>query len=179
MGKWSDVYSLGATFYETLVGRPPFTAATLGETLQQVMTVEPVSPRRLNPAIPRDLETICLKCLEKNPARRYQTGQELADELQRFLDDRPILARPTSRTEKFFRWCRRNPVIAGAIAAVSLAAVFAIVSLWIGLSKATAALKEADETAEHAMHMVDQLWSNQCRDTVRSTRHAAFEGGHL
>ncbi|MFN0021843.1 MAG: protein kinase domain-containing protein [Pirellulaceae bacterium] len=157
MGKWSDVYSLGATFYETLVGRPPFTAATLGETLQQVMTVEPVSPRRLNPAIPRDLETICLKCLEKNPARRYQTGQELADELQRFLDDRPILARPTSRTEKFVRWCRRNPVIAGAIAAVSVAAVFAIVSLWVGLSQALAAKKESDETTTVAMEMLDKL----------------------
>jgi eukaryotic-like serine/threonine-protein kinase len=157
MGKWSDVYSLGATFYETLVGRPPFTAATLGETLQQVMTVDPVSPRSLNPAIPRDLETICLKCLEKNPARRYQTGQELADELQRFLDDRPILARPTSRTEKFVRWCRRNPVIAGAIAAVSLAAVFAIVSLWIGLSQALAAKEEANDALNHSMDIVEDL----------------------
>jgi serine/threonine protein kinase len=157
MGTWSDVYSLGATLYETLVGRPPFTAATLGETLQQVMTVDPVSLRSLNPAVPRDLETICLKCLEKSPARRYQTGNELADELQRFLDDRPILARPTSRTEKFVRWCRRNPFIAGSIAAVSVAAVFAIVSLWIGLSRATAALKEADETNEDQFGMIDDL----------------------
>lgn len=164
MGKWSDVYSLGATLYETLVGRPPFTAATLGETLQQVMTVDPVSPRRLNPAIPRDIETICLKCLEKPPARRYQTAGELAEELQRFLEDRPILARPTSRTEKFVRWCRRNPVVAGAIAAVSLAAVFAIISLWIGRNqaiegekRATAALKEADETFEDQFGMIDRL----------------------
>lgn len=157
MGKWSDVYSLGATLYEALVGRPPFTAATLGETLQQVMSVDPVSPRSLNPAIPRDIETICLKCLEKSPARRYQTARELADELQRFLDDRPILARPTSRTEKFVRWCRRNPVIAGAIAAVSVAAVFAIISLWVGLSRATVARDEADATAQDAMDMVDQL----------------------
>ena len=157
MGKWSDVYSLGATLYETLVGRPPFTAATLGETLQQVMTADPVSPRRLNPAIPRDIETICLKCLEKLPARRYQTAGELAEELQRFLEDRPILARPTSRTEKFVRWCRRNPVVAGAIAAVSVAAIFAIISLWIGLSRATAALKEADETAWDQFGMIDQL----------------------
>ncbi|MBC7856320.1 MAG: protein kinase [Pirellulaceae bacterium] len=157
MGKWSDVYSLGATLYETLVGRPPFTAATLGETLQQVMTVDPVSPRRLNPAIPRDVETICLKCLEKSPARRYQTAGELAEELQRFLEDRPILARPTSRTEKFVRWCRRNPVVAGAITAVSVAALFAIISLWIGLSRATAALKEADERGNEMAEMVDDL----------------------
>jgi eukaryotic-like serine/threonine-protein kinase len=173
MGKWSDVYSLGATLYEALVGRPPFTAATLGETLQQVMSVDPVSPRSLNPAIPRDIETICLKCLEKSPARRYQTAHELADELQRFLDDRPILARPTSRTEKFARWCRRNPVIAGAIAAVSLAAVVAIVGLWVGRNqalegerKATAALQEADETAEDAMDMVDQLMLRISEETL-------------
>ncbi len=167
MGKWSDVYSLGATFYESLVGRPPFTAATLGETLQQVMTVDPVSLRSLNPAIPRDLETICLKCLEKSPARRYQTGQELADELQRFLDDRPILARPTSRTEKFVRWCRRNPVVAGAIAAVSVAAVFAIISLWIGLIWATAALKEADERGNEQADMVTELLVRIGDETLR------------
>lgn len=178
MGNWSDIYSLGATLYEALVGRPPFSAATLGETLQQVMSVDPVSPRTLNPAIPRDIETICLKCLEKSPARRYQTGQELADELQRFLEDRPILASPTSRTEKFVRWCRRNPVIAGAIAAVSAAAVVAIVSLWVGRNqalegerrategerrategerKATAALQETEKALQFSMNMVDQL----------------------
>ena len=173
MGKWSDIYSLGATLYESLVGRPPFTAATLGETLQQVMSADPVSPRTLNPAIPRDIETICLKCLEKSPARRYQTGKELADELQRFLDDRPILARPTSRTEKFVRWCRRNPVIAGAIVAVSLAAVVAIVGLWVGRNqalegerKATDALQEADETAQDAMDMVDQLMTKISEETL-------------
>ncbi|MCE9527849.1 MAG: serine/threonine-protein kinase [Planctomycetales bacterium] len=173
MGKWSDIYSLGATLYESLVGRPPFTAATLGETLQQVMSVDPVSPRTLNPAIPRDIETICLKCLEKSPARRYQTGKELADELQRFLDDRPILARPTSRTEKFVRWCRRNPVIAGAIVAVTTAAVVAIVGLWVGRNqalegerKATDALREADETAQDAMDMVDQLMTKISEETL-------------
>lgn len=180
MGNWSDIYSLGATLYEALVGRPPFTAATLGETLQQVMSVDPVSPRTLNPAIPKDIETICLKCLEKSPARRYQTGQELADELQRFLEDRPILASPTSRSEKFVRWCRRNPVIAGAIAAVSAAAVVAIISLWIGRNqalegekrategerKATAALQETEETLQFAMKMVDQTLVRLGKETL-------------
>lgn len=173
MGNWSDIYSLGATLYESLVGRPPFTAATLGETLQQVMSVDPVSPRTLNPAIPRDIETICLKCLEKSPARRYQTGRELADELQRFLDDRPILARPTSRTEKFVRWCRRNPVIAGAIAAVSVAAIVAIAGLWIGRNQAIegknqalAAKGETDEALNDAMNMVDQLLVRISEETL-------------
>ncbi len=173
MGKWSDVYSLGATLYETLVGRPPFTAATLGETLQQVMTVDPVSPRRLNPAIPRDVETICLKCLEKSPARRYQTAGELAEELQRFLEDRPILARPTATWEKVIRWCRRNPAWAGSIAIVSVALMVSFVGLWVGRNqalegerKATAALHEADETNQAAMKMVDQLLVRISEETL-------------
>ncbi|MHC1766308.1 MAG: WD40 repeat domain-containing serine/threonine protein kinase [Verrucomicrobiia bacterium] len=112
VGRPSDVFGLGGILYFLLTARAPFQGESLEATIHQVLTTEPVSPRLLNPSVPRDLETICLKCLEKEPARRYATAQEMADELGRFLDDKPILARPVSRSEKAWRWCRRNPAIA-------------------------------------------------------------------
>ena len=108
----ADVYALGATLYEVLTGRPPFQGPSVVAILAQVRSHEPVSPAELQPALPRDLETICLKCLQKEPAKRYATAGELAADLDRFLDGRPILARPISSTEMFVRWCRKNKTIA-------------------------------------------------------------------
>lgn len=129
IGPQTDVYALGAVLYACLAGRPPFQAATLTETLRQVVEQDPVSPSLLNPAIPVDLATICLKCLRKEPAKRYGSAQELADDLRRFLRGESILARPTSTMEKAVKWCRRKPVLA-ALWGVSAAAVL----LTIGLS---------------------------------------------
>ncbi len=116
----SDVYSLGAMLYHLLTSRPPFVGESVTETLDQVFHREPLSPRLLNAGVPRDLETICLKCLEKEPARRYPTAQALADELDRFLKHEPIRARPIRAPEKLWRWCRRKPALATLIGLVHL-----------------------------------------------------------
>jgi eukaryotic-like serine/threonine-protein kinase len=119
----TDVYGLGAILYRILTGRPPFQAATMTEILMQVMVEEPVPPARLNPCIPADLETVCLKCLEKEPSRRYQTAAELADDLRRFLDGMPVTARRVSTIGRARRWARRNPMIAGLAAGLALVLV--------------------------------------------------------
>ncbi len=126
----SDVYSLGAMLYFLLTGKPPHAGETVHETLAKVLGSEPAAPRALNRNLPRDLETICLKCLEKEPRSRYASAKELADELGRFLSNQPILARPASRVEKAWRSCRRNPVVAtlALSLAISLAAFLIVLS---------------------------------------------------
>ena len=118
IGRHSDIYALGAILYYLLTTRPPFAAATAHEIVHQVLTAEPVGPRSLDPSVPRDLETICLKSLEKEPHRRYRTAQELADELWRFLRGERIQARPVGPLGRFLRWCRRNRKVAALAATV-------------------------------------------------------------
>jgi WD40 repeat protein len=131
VGPASDVYALGAILYELLSGRPPYRGETAIDTLQQVLLAEPVPIKRLLPALSRDLATICTKCLEREVTNRYASAQELANDLRRFLADRPILARPSSRWEHAWRWCRRNRALAAALGSVVLLLLtVSVVSMW-------------------------------------------------
>lgn len=116
----SDIYGLGAILYYLLTGRPPFLGASIPETLRMVLETDPVSPRLLNPAISRDLETVCLKCLEKDPLRRYKSASDLALDLQRYLRDEPVTARPPNTAYRFIKFVRRNRLAVGAATVVVL-----------------------------------------------------------
>ncbi|MHC5039978.1 MAG: serine/threonine-protein kinase, partial [Planctomycetota bacterium] len=132
----SDVYSLGAALYEMLVGRPPFEGATMINVIRKVIMEEPAALRKWNPAVPRDLETICLKCLEKEPERRYPSAEALGEDLRRYLESEPITARPASMAYRLSKRVRRNPAlyVTGAVAALLLLGVgvyFIFVGPWL------------------------------------------------
>ena len=151
VGPATDVYALGATLYEVLTGRPPFRGESEAETLRLVLDAEPVAPRSLRPGLPRDLETICLKCLRKEPARRYGTAADLCDDLRRFLEGRQIRARRASVAEVAWRWCLRNKAVAGLLGAVFLllATVAGIASVgYVREAAARAAAESAELRAE-------------------------------
>jgi WD40 repeat protein/tetratricopeptide (TPR) repeat protein/tRNA A-37 threonylcarbamoyl transferase component Bud32 len=144
----ADVYSLGAVLYALLTGRPPFRGAGYLETLMLVIGLEPAPPRSLNPRVPRDLEIICLKCLEKEPGRRYASAAALADDLENWLADRPISARPANTLERTWRWCRRNPVPAVAAATVLAIAVAAFALIADSRNKALTLADEKGKLAD-------------------------------
>jgi tetratricopeptide (TPR) repeat protein len=161
-----DVYGLGAILYEALTGRPPFLAETAIATVAQVRSEEPIPPRRLQPTVPRDLETICLKCLHKEPGRRYAGAQDLADDLRRFREGEPIKARRVGTGERIIVWCRRKPAMAGLLAAlvlVFLAGGAGVLWQWQRAGRNAAAFRRERDTAhqeteraEHHLQMVGE-----------------------
>jgi WD40 repeat protein len=147
VGPLADVYALGAILYELLTGRRPFRGATIVETLHLARTTEPVSPSRLIPGLPSDLETIVLKCLQKEPAKRYDSAAALAQDLHRFLVGEPILARPIGPIERAWRWCRRHPAPASLTAAVVLVAAAGLAGILWQWSEAVQARNMASRRA--------------------------------
>jgi WD40 repeat protein/tRNA A-37 threonylcarbamoyl transferase component Bud32 len=149
----ADVYALGAILYELLTGRPPFRAETSFDTLMQVLDRAPEPPRRINPHTDRDLEIVCLKCLDKDPQRRYGSAEALAEDLERWLAGEPIQARPVGNAERLWRWCRRNPAIASLTAA-------AVLSLMAGIAVSTYFAVAARSEAGRALREKDNALRN-------------------
>jgi serine/threonine protein kinase/WD40 repeat protein len=154
IGPAADIYALGSILYEMLTGRPPFDAGRPADTIVQVLGDEPVSPTRLRPGLPRDLVTICLKCLEKSPRRRYASALALAEDLRRFQAGEPIRARRVGFVERSYRWCRRRPLVAGLMALSSVLAVALIATLVVYDFHLREALKK--ETEDEAQQIREQ-----------------------
>ena len=180
VGPESDVFSCGAMLYAMLTGRPPFQSASPLETIRQVVNDDPVAPSQLAPDIPRDLETICLRCLHKVPNRRCQSANDLAEDLGRFLSGRPVLARPVGKLERLVRWSQRNPVIARLAVALSISVLGGLLvttTLWIGAASVAVQLaisldaeRDARQSAVDARNDAIAAQQNAEQQTLAASR---------
>jgi serine/threonine protein kinase/tetratricopeptide (TPR) repeat protein len=171
IGPPADIYALGTILYELITGRPPFKAASVLETLEQVRRDDPVPPLRLQPKLPRDLQTVCLKCLEKQPARRYASARELAEDLERFRRGEPIHAHPSGALQRSIKWARRRPALASLIGVCLVAALGAVIGVVVhnqqlaqqvqraeqGEAKALAQKQRADAGYQRAKQTLDRM----------------------
>lgn len=183
LGPAADQFSLGVILYELLTGRPPFVGETVLDTLHQVRFRDPMPPRRLRPSVPRDLQTICLKCLDKDPRRRYASSRALADDLERFLNGQPILARPIGTLGRFVKWSRRNPAAATLstitlITAVILLSVIVISGIEIRQKKRDAeiAREESDRAKKETENALQAeiIARNDLADSLKRERRTLY-----
>jgi WD40 repeat protein/serine/threonine protein kinase len=173
VGPYTDVYSLGAILFHLLTGRPPFVAENIHDTLQMVLEQEPITPRSLVMGVPRDLDTICLKCLRKEPGKRYGTAQELAEELGRFLNQEPIHARRTTQGEKLWRWCRRRPAMASLAAATTALTLAVVIGSPIAVYRINGARAQSEKNLYFAkINLMERAWQ---RDNVHRVRQLLSE----
>ncbi len=178
IGVAADIYGLGAVLYALLTGRPPFQGPTPLEVFKQIVDILPARPRSLNPTVHPDLETICLKCLEKDPRHRYGTAEALAGDLEKFAAGRPIVARPAGPVHRTRQWIKRNPVGAALIACLCLGLSMALGLLKVVNDQRRAMELDRDEAFDEGMQRISQIWREPATKAVTiSARELAILAG--